>query len=63
MTKKLRWGVLGCANIAIHSVIPAIKGSKTSEVLAIASRGLELSIGRFYSKYESNRCLSSICQR
>ena len=60
MTKKLRWGVLGCANIAIHSVIPAIKDSKTSEVLAIASRGLEkakrtaaeLGIERVYGSYQ-----------
>jgi D-xylose 1-dehydrogenase (NADP+, D-xylono-1,5-lactone-forming) len=60
MKRKLRWGVLGCANIAIHSVIPGIKGSETSEVLAIASRGLEkakktageLDIERAYGSYE-----------
>lgn len=60
MEQKLRWGVLGCANIAIHSVIPAIKNSETSVVHAIASRGLEkarstaaeLEIERAYGSYE-----------
>src|SRR3954471_18213982 len=59
MKRKLRWGVLGCANIAIDSVIPGVKGSQTSEVLAIASRGLEkakrtaddLNIERAYGSY------------
>jgi xylose dehydrogenase (NAD/NADP) len=40
-SEKLRWGILGSARIAIGSVIPGIKQSKTGVVAAIASRGLE----------------------
>ncbi len=39
MADKIRWGIVGCANIAIHAVIPAIRQSETGEVAAIASRG------------------------
>lgn len=35
---KLRWGVLGAANIARKAVIPAIQASSNGEVVAIASR-------------------------
>ncbi|MBP1931348.1 Gfo/Idh/MocA family protein [Ammoniphilus resinae] len=59
--KKLRWGVLGCANIAIKSVIPAIQQSETGYVLGIASRNLEkaqetadhFQIERVYSDYQA----------
>ena len=36
--KKLRWGVLSTARIALQKVIPAIQGSRFGEVVAIASR-------------------------
>ena len=36
--KKLRVGVLGCANIAKRSVIPAIKSIPEFELIAVASR-------------------------
>lgn len=60
MKRKLRWGVLGCANIAIKSVIPAIQSSRTSELIAIASRNIEKAkktadetgIERAYGSYE-----------
>lgn len=39
--KKLRIGVLGCANIAKRSVIPAIKSIEGLELVAIASRTQE----------------------
>ncbi|UVI28532.1 Gfo/Idh/MocA family protein [Paenibacillus spongiae] len=60
MSKKLRWGVIGCAGIAVGSVIPGIKQSETGEVTAIASRGLEkaqqtaakLDIPKAYGSYE-----------
>lgn len=39
--KKLRIGVLGCANIAKRSVIPAIKSIEGFELVAIASRTQE----------------------
>ncbi|MCE5168204.1 Gfo/Idh/MocA family oxidoreductase [Paenibacillus profundus] len=60
MEQKLRWGVLGCATIAIHSVIPGIRASKTGEVAAIASRDVhkaqekaeQLEIPKAYGSYE-----------
>lgn len=38
--KKLKIGVLGCANIAKRSVIPAIKSMEQFELVAVASRTL-----------------------
>jgi xylose dehydrogenase (NAD/NADP) len=35
---RLRWGVLGVANIGVRAVIPAIQRARRSEVHAIASR-------------------------
>ncbi|WP_274361624.1 Gfo/Idh/MocA family protein [Paenibacillus thermotolerans] len=35
---KVRWGILGCADIALRWVIPAIQQSETGVVAAIASR-------------------------
>lgn len=60
MTTKLRWGIIGCAGIAINSVIPGIQQSTTGEVVAIASRNREkaeqtaakLNIPRAYGSYE-----------
>lgn len=39
--KKIRIGVMGCANIAQRSVIPAIKSIPELELAAIASRDIE----------------------
>lgn len=39
--RKLRWGILGTAKIARLRVIPALKKSAHSEVVALASRSLE----------------------
>jgi xylose dehydrogenase (NAD/NADP) len=60
MTRKLRFGVIGCAGIAIRSVIPGIQQSETCEVVAIASRGIskaqetaaKLNIPKAYGSYE-----------
>ncbi|MDQ3062100.1 MAG: Gfo/Idh/MocA family oxidoreductase [Acidobacteriota bacterium] len=60
MSKKIRWGVLGAAKIAVKSVIPAMQKGMYSEVTAIASRDLEkarqaagdLDIPKFYGSYE-----------
>jgi predicted dehydrogenase len=60
-TKKLRWGIVGCAGIAIRSVIPGIQASQTGEVVAIASRDGEkakstaekLGIPTAYDSYEA----------
>ncbi|CAN7557099.1 Gfo/Idh/MocA family protein [Paenibacillus sp. LjRoot56] len=57
---KLRWGILGCAGIAIRACIPGIKQSETGVVSAIASRNLEksqevaarLDIPKAYGSYE-----------
>lgn len=41
MTQPVRWGVLGCADIAIKRVIPAMQHSELSRVIAIASRSTD----------------------
>lgn len=38
MSERLRWGVLGCADIAIRAVLPAIRDSSNALITAIASR-------------------------
>ncbi|MNK29569.1 Glucose--fructose oxidoreductase precursor [compost metagenome] len=58
--KQLKWGVLGCAGIARHAVIPGIMQSELGVVAAIASRDLskaketasELNIPVAYGSYE-----------
>lgn len=58
--KKIRWGILGTAKIAREKVIPAIKKSQYSDVLAIASRNSEqaqtvannLDIQKVYGSYD-----------
>jgi len=58
--KKVRWGVLGAAKIALEKVIPAMKGSDIYEVTAIGSRSLDkakaaasqLGIPKYYGSYE-----------
>jgi predicted dehydrogenase len=58
--RKVRWGVLGAANIAVEKVIPAMQRGEWSEVTAIASRDLEkakhvahaLGIQKAYGSYE-----------
>ena len=61
MTATIRWGVLGAANIAVRSVIPAIQRTSSGTLLAIASRDLSkaqraatsLGIPRAYGSYEA----------
>lgn len=60
MTKKIRWGVLGAANIAVKKVIPAMQRGRFCEIGAIASRDPEkarraaeaLGVGKFYASYD-----------
>ncbi len=60
MPRKVRWGVLGAASIALRRVIPAMQNSDWSEVSAIASRDRSkaedaartLGIPRAYGSYE-----------
>jgi predicted dehydrogenase len=58
--RKVRWGVLGAAKIALEKVVPAMRRGEWSEVVAIASRDLEkaeraaraLGVPRAYGTYE-----------
>jgi predicted dehydrogenase len=60
MTQKVKWGILGVANIAVKKVIPAMQKGHWSEITAIASRDLskaqsaaeQLSIPKAYGSYE-----------
>lgn len=60
MAKKIRWGVLGAANIAINKVIPAMQASEFCEIAAIASRSSEnasraagsLNVSKSYGSYD-----------
>lgn len=60
MARKIRWGILGAANIAVKKVIPAMQSGEFCEIAAIASRDLkksklaaeELNIPKFYGSYE-----------
>lgn len=60
MVKKIRWGILGTANIACKKVIPAMREGKLCEISAISSRNFEkakltaesLGIEKFYGSYE-----------
>jgi predicted dehydrogenase len=59
MAKKIRWGILGAANIAVQKVIPAMLKGNYCEITAIASRNVEkarqaaddLKIAKFYGSY------------
>lgn len=58
--RKLRWGILGAAHIAVKKVIPAMRLCQWSEAAAIASRDIEkarraadaLSLPAAYGSYE-----------
>jgi predicted dehydrogenase len=60
MAKKVRWGVLGVANIATKKVIPAMQRGERSEIVAISSRSgerarqaaKELGIAKAYGSYD-----------
>ncbi|HLJ18044.1 MAG TPA: Gfo/Idh/MocA family oxidoreductase [Bryobacteraceae bacterium] len=61
MNKKVRWGVLGVAAIAVKKVIPAMQKGEWSEIVAIASRdenkakhaAAALGIPKAYGSYEA----------
>ena|ERR1043165_6105697 len=60
MPDKVRWGVLGAANIAVRKVVPAMQRGEWSEVSALASRDVgraraaarSLGIRKVYGSYE-----------
>lgn len=59
MPRKIRWGVLGAAKIALKKVIPGMQAGSYCEIAAIASRdeqkagraASELGIGKAYGSY------------
>src|SRR6266404_1733732 len=59
--QKVRWGVLGVANIAVTKVIPGMQRGESTEIAAIASRDLakaqgaaaKLGIAKAYDSYEA----------
>lgn len=61
MNEKMRWGVIGTANIGRVAVIPALQRAENAEVVAVASRDLEraeafaaeLEIPGAYGSYEA----------
>jgi predicted dehydrogenase len=61
MEKKIRWGVLGVANIAVKKVIPGMQKCALCEIVAIASRdgeraiaaAAQLGIPKAYAGYEA----------
>lgn len=56
----VRWGILGCANIAIEKVIPAMLQGKYSKITAITSRDInkskkvaqQFNISKYYGSYQ-----------
>ncbi|MEX2541345.1 MAG: Gfo/Idh/MocA family oxidoreductase [Trueperaceae bacterium] len=58
--KRIRWGVLSTANIAVRAVIPGLRAGELGEVAAISSRdraraesaAAELAIPKWYGSYE-----------
>ncbi len=60
MDEKVRWGVLGVADIAVKKVIPAMQRGECSQIVGIASRDLkkaqqaaeQLGIRKAYGSYE-----------
>jgi predicted dehydrogenase len=58
--RKVRWGVIGVAKIAVEKVIPAMQRGEVSEIAGIASRDLgkaqaaakQLGIARAYGSYD-----------
>src|SRR6202790_3789195 len=61
MDQKVRWGVLGVADIAVKKVIPAMQRGECSQIVGIASRDLKkaqqaaerLGIPKAYGSYEA----------
>lgn len=60
MIRKVRWGILGAANIAVKKVIPAMQAGEFCGIEGIASRdpanaektAFELNIPKFFGSYE-----------
>src|SRR4051812_20315652 len=58
--RKIRWGILGAAAIALKKVVPGMKKGQLSEIVALASRdpgraqkaARDLGIPRAYGSYQ-----------
>jgi len=58
--RKVKWGVMGVASIALRKVIPGMRGGEWTEIVALASRDMKraqqaadaLQIPRAYGSYE-----------
>ena len=58
-SRRLRWGIVGVANIALKAVMPAIQASRNGELVALSSRGFgkadapaeQFNIPRVYGSY------------
>jgi predicted dehydrogenase len=58
--RKVKWGVMGVASIALRKVIPGMRGGEWTEIVALASRDMKraqqaadaLQIPRSYGSYE-----------
>ncbi len=61
MSETLRWGIIGCAGIAVRAVIPGIRQSRLGEIAAVASRdeakakavASQFGIPQAYGSYEA----------
>src|SRR5436190_20665591 len=61
MNQKVKWGVLGAANIAVRKVVPGMQRGEWAEICALASRDWtkarraadELGIPKAYGSYET----------
>ncbi len=61
MTEPVRWGVLGCAAIAVNRVIPGMADARLTTLTAVASRSLDKALGvaeqtgaaKAYGSYEA----------
>jgi predicted dehydrogenase len=61
VSDPVRWGVLGCADIAVRKVIPAMQRSAACDVVAIASRDADraavtadaLGVSRHHGSYDA----------
>jgi predicted dehydrogenase len=61
VTTPVRWGVIGCASIAVRKVVPAMQRARRCDVVAIASRDRDraaasaasLGIPRHHGSYEA----------
>ncbi len=58
MNKKIKWGIIGTAKIAETALIPALKKSKNSELVAISSRS-KIRAFKFAKKYNIKRVYAS----